>query len=92
MLSDYLKGGINVLVDEMPSQDLERVLAESHRVAIKRGDGFITLLPQEGATFDDIMTSKRMVEAVVAGFSIDDALMLEDRDYCVPRLFPGGIL
>ncbi|GGP19952.1 RNA-processing protein [Thermocladium modestius] len=86
MLSDYLKGGINVLVDEMPPQDLERVLAESHRVIIKRGDGFITLLPQEGATFDDVMISKRMVEAVAAGFSVDDALMLEDRDYLMDQV------
>ncbi|MFP3177367.1 MAG: KH domain-containing protein [Thermocladium sp.] len=86
MISDYLRGGISVVIDEPLPREAERILYESHRVSIRQEEGKATIIPQEGATLDDVISSKRIIEAINAGFPIEDALVLDDKDYLMEEI------
>jgi ribosomal RNA assembly protein len=88
MISDYMKGGLKVVVEKNRLRALKEAaknIEEEFGVKLVINDeaGEVMIIPDDGASFDKLMKAKSIVEAISYGFDYEDAQNLRSDDYAL---------
>ncbi|MFB6470743.1 MAG: pre-rRNA-processing protein PNO1 [Vulcanisaeta sp. AZ3] len=88
MISDYMRGGFKVVVEEnrlKALKDSTRSIEEEFRVKVIVDDNRseVTIMPSDNTNFDQLMKAKSIIEAISYGFDYDDAQNLRSDDYAL---------
>ncbi|WP_069807105.1 KH domain-containing protein [Vulcanisaeta thermophila] len=86
MISDYIKGGLRVVVDRGRIRSIvdvkDRIESDFRvRLTINQEGGEVVLTPMENTTFEELMKAKNVIEAISYGFTYEEAQKLENDDY-----------
>lgn len=88
MISDYMRGGFKIVVEEnrlKALKDSTRSIEEEFRVKVIVDDNRneVTIIPSDNTNFDQLMKAKSIIEAISYGFDYDDAQNLRNDDYAL---------